>query len=94
MMSIPQLRSVTLSTAKPLSPSLRPVFVNLADPVQISMTNNSSMEKPGKFWTGERVLLFTVLEGLVAFYDSVRNNWLRLQMSVINFGDTRKRPPL
>ena len=70
MMSIPQLRSVTLSTAKALSPSLRPVFVNLADPVQISMTNNSSMEKPGKFWTGERVLLFTVLEGLVAFYDS------------------------
>jgi hypothetical protein len=36
------------------------------------MTNNSSMEKPENFWTGERVSLSTVLEGLVAFYDSVK----------------------
>ena len=30
------------------------------------------MEKPENFWTGERVSLSTVLEGLVAFYDSVK----------------------
>ena len=67
MISMPQLRSVTLSTAKPLSPSFLHVFVNLADPAQ-----TSSMETPENLWTGGRVSLSTVLGGLVAFCDSAK----------------------
>jgi len=66
---VPQLLSVTLSTAKPRKPSFRHVFVNLADPAQTSMINNSSKGTPSNFLTGQHGLLLAAL-GDVASCDT------------------------
>ena len=54
-MSVPQLRSLDRSTAKPLRPIFLQVLVNLAEPAQISTTSNSSMENSEKR-SGEEAL--------------------------------------
>ena len=56
------------------------------------MTNNSSMEKPENFWTGEKCLTVHCAWRLGRILRLGKNSWLRLQRSVMNFGDTRKRP--
>lgn len=70
---MPQLHSVTLSIAKPLSPSFRHVFVNLADPAQMSMTNNSSTGTPARLVNLSHCQLHLKIALPVA---TQRKNWL------------------